>query len=499
MTEIKCVLTRNGFLIDMEKIDGQVFQFIKKKLTISHTSIMGKKKFIQQMFLYRILNLGTKQVLNLARFSGIKNLVNQKFPQIKIEYINKIQPGKDISHKFQPEDIVDLEDYQELCLNYLMDKIYTPEKLKTGSGSCIFVMDTGLGKTFTAAGLIGKLKVKTLIILPNRSNFKGWYDPFKIYLKSLEIGEYHATEKKDGDIVIMTIDSALNEIFKFKNLEINYQEYFKQFGLVIFDEIHSYPTKSYQEIFWRTNFPFGLGLTATPDERLDGMDPVYYAHSGTIIRAPEIPGFSNFLEELNWKGKVLKVKFYGEPEFTKQILNQQNITDTTEMLKQFSRDPRRIELILKIIKQKYFEGRYIFVFAVHRNILDCLMELLNQELGNQNCWNEEDMTKFMGGFTESEQKIAQEKARIIFTTYSFGKQSVSIERMDTIIFAQPIRNKMRQTIGRILRRGGNPEIEREIIDIVDMNTSLKSQYNTRKQVYLEKKFPIINFQIPEKK
>jgi hypothetical protein len=60
--------------------------------------------------------------------------------------------------------------------------------------------------------------------------------------------------------------------------------------------------------------------------------------------------------------------------------------------------------------------------------------------------------------------------------------------MDCILFATPRRNKMRQTLGRILRRSGDPSIERIIIDICDQDTKMKSQLSTRKSVYKEKGF-----------
>ena len=49
---------------------------------------------------------------------------------------------------------------------------------------------------------------------------------------------------------------------------------------------------------------------------------------------------------------------------------------------------------------------------------------------------------------------------------------------------------MRQILGRILRRGGDPSIVRDIIDIVDYSTGIKSQYYKRKKIYEEKNFPI---------
>jgi superfamily II DNA or RNA helicase len=98
----------------------------------------------------------------------------------------------------------------------------------------------------------------------------------------------------------------------------------------------------------------------------------------------------------------------------------------------------------------------------------------------------------MGGMKDAAEakRNASQNARIILITFGYGMQSLSISKMDAIVFATPRRNKMRQTLGRILRRSGDPKIRRIIIDFVDESTALRSQLSTRKGVYKEKGFSI---------
>lgn len=492
-----CILTRNGFVVDCSELEPKVLNSVKRKLTITYVNKIGKRINSKQMYLYRTIRAPDNSILFVvSRFSGIKLLL-EKFANIHVKYINTLTPGIDITQKIVCDENgdysdvgrIDLEPHQQLCLDYMMDNVYAPEYAQVGSASCIFVMDTGLGKTFIAAALIEKLKVKTLVIIPNLSNINGWHQPFKLYLNNLKVGEYHANKKVDGDVVIMTIDSALSDTFSIKrendvSVDIKYYDYFKEFGLIIYDEIHNYPTEVYQNIFWRANLYYGLGLTATPDERLDHMDEIYHRHVGKLVIAKDVPGFNNYAQDLKWCGKVYAIRYYGSPDYTHRITNSLGLTDVVSMQKQFSSDPYRIQLLQQLIMKKLNEKRYIYVFAVHRDILETLYNIIKAKVDNNAC------VRFMGGHTSEEYTIAMNDAQIVFTTYSFGKESISIVRMNTIIFAQPMRNKMRQTLGRILRRGGDPSIEREIIDIIDMNTRLKSQFNTRKLIYFEKQFPI---------
>jgi len=563
--EINCLVSRNGIIIDVDQLRKVIGESgiakLKNQLTVTHTNVIGKRSYVKKMLLYKFISVNEKIYMAVSRFSKIKSLIQEIIEQTylaetkgsknknvnaktsakidtKINYLNCIKIGESIATKFPQETLVDIEEYQQICVDYLMNNVYTTEKVKVGAASCIFVADTGQGKSYNTAALIEKLKQKTLIVIPNISNLESWYDPMNLYLKNLKLGEYHSKKKEDGDVVIMTIKSAIKDEFKFPVFQdgkkviktISSHDYFKRFGLVVYDEIHDFPTATYSEIFWRTNFTYGLGLTATPDENLSGMDVVYYKHVGKVIKAVEIPGFSDLVKTLEWKGKVEVIKYYGPPEYTIRYKNSANWTSATDMYKQFTRDPYRNKLIIDKITEKYQQGRYIFVFAVHRNILDDLYEILKDRMStffidkteeskknkeekkeekeknerenkneeneekNENKGNKEEkdtkLVKFMGGARDEEKKLAKNSARVIFTTYKYGKQGNSFPRMDTIIFIHPIRNKMRQTIGRILRKGGDIGIEREIIDIRDMNTTLNTQFNTRSKIYKEKKFPI---------
>jgi superfamily II DNA or RNA helicase len=480
-----------GLLIrdsDFKIINSSCSDLIKK-LTISHVSFIGKDKYVKNLPLYKKITTAQGIFWLVSRFVDLESIL--LVSSIKITKKNKILAGKDIYPiKFSP--CIDLYENQQKAMDFLMRNIYSEKKIKQGSAACIFVLDTGLGKTYIGGALIELSKKKTLIIVPKSSPIKEWTDMLEQNFPELDIGQYHSkAPKTDGDIVIMTIDSALNDKFtwiskqdkKSVKTSLSYNQYFQQFGTVIFDEIHNYTTSKRHEIFWRTNFQYSIGLTATPDERADGMDPVASAHVGKIIRAIEIPGFE--VEEIKWKGNVKAIRYNGPPEYTIKYTNKKNWVSTKKMCDQFIADPYRNKLLLEEIKKLYREGKYIFVFSERRDYLLTLQE----KLAEQNLESGE-MQTLMGGATYEEDLQARTNAKIILITYGYGIEGISIPRMDAIVFATPRRRKMRQTIGRILRRSGNPSITRQIIDIIDENTTLKSQFNTRKQVYTEKDFPI---------
>jgi hypothetical protein len=101
----------------------------------------------------------------------------------------------------------------------------------------------------------------------------------------------------------------------------------------------------------------------------------------------------------------------------------------------------------------------------------------------------------MGGVSSEDVKLAATNARIILVTYGYASEQLSIPKMDSIILITSRMSKFKQILPRILRVSGNIEIEREIIDIVDVDTSIKKQYSKRKKVYDMYNFPVNIIQI----
>lgn len=474
-------ITQLGTLIRTTDIPHDILVKVKKQLTVRYVKRMGKKNFehISELF----AELTDNEWLAVARFCGIKNILRKHIPKLDCNYVNKLNPGNDVNLELSPN--VKLYQHQTIACDYLLTNVYNEQKVNKGLASCIFIMDTGMGKTFVALYLASIFKKKTLIILPNTVGFKDWLDCLKFCLPDVKIGQYYGKVKTSGDIILTTITSALSDNFKLNGQIIPQYDFFKEFGFVIFDEVHDFASLERQKIFWRINGLYSLGITATPDERADKMDVVYYKHLGPIVRAVDIPEF-NVLKTV-WSGEVNVIKYAGPEEYTIRYTNSENWTDTGKMNKQLAEDPYRNNLIIKQITKLYECNMNVYVFAEHRDFLTKLQNYL--KLADISLIEESDDIKtFMGGASPEDKARCENEAKIILTTYSYSKQSLSIKKMNAIIFATPRRNKMRQITGRITREGGNTEITRIIVDIVDIKTPLKKQFSDRKKVYLEKKY-----------
>jgi superfamily II DNA or RNA helicase len=484
--KISAVMTMNGLLIRRNVSD---MLDIPTKAVINHTKFIGKNVYTTTAELYRHVRIQDKQYCLLARFAlvSLSDLYPDWLPEVT--YKNTLLDlRKPKSEVYEPG--VDLLENQNIAWKHLKKQVYNPENINRGLAGCILVMDTGLGKTYMGGAFIEYVRCKTLILVPNTTPIKEWRQMLNLCFPKLTVGQYHSKSKCDGDVVIMTINSALGKSFQVGSEKLSADAYLCQFGAVIYDEVHDYAAPKRKEIFWKFNPLMCLGLTATPDERADGMDAVTYAHVGPVVRADKIPGFN--VEEIVWIGEVQVVKYSGPADYTHAYKNSQGWNDTQKMCEQFIADPYRNKLLIQQISKLYEQGKNIFVFSDRREYL----HTLQNKLFEHNIVNEAPETqKLMGGATEEDKLNAENRARVILITYGYGIQSLSIPKMDAIVFATPRRRKMRQTLGRILRRSGDPTSKRIIVDIVDEATSMRSQYSTRKQIYKKKGFTIITSEV----
>ena len=517
-------LTQRGIVFDHDEFEKFVgpksTEDLLKELTISKTKHISNRFMTREEACYRIIQAGDRKLLIFARFT--LDVIREKITISRTkrslptgwQFQNTIPLGEPIEpSKLLPGPTLDPN--QQAAMDCLLTTAWDETSTKRGSSSRVLVMGTGTGKSYMAAGAVGKIGRKTLVIGPSDVVLRETRDALEKSYPGLIIGEYSGTNKTDGDVVLMIINSALNDTFTFttkvrvpgqRKLEVHertlkWYEYFSQFGLVIYDEIHNYTSSGRQEIFWRTNFRYGLGLTATPDENSWEMDIIYQKHMGPLVRERDIPGYNQ--QQIVWQGSVIPIMYHGPPEHTRSIQNPGTGWESHgAMCQQFASDPYRNLILMRLIMQSWNAGRNVFVFARTREHVDKMaaefISLLSDQVTRTDnpdsvllvaSGKTPDATniaaKLMGGVTPETLANARH-ASVIFTTYDYGWQGVSIPKMETLIFATPRMAKMRQIRGRITRKSGDVTIHRYVYDIVDAETKLgKNEFRERRKIFSE--------------
>ena len=104
-----------------------------------------------------------------------------------------------------------------------------------------------------------------------------------------------------------------------------------------------------------------------------------------------------------------------------------------------------------------------------------------------------NVSLIMGGTTADDMVIVKgKKNHIVLTTYGFGRRGISLVDMTALIMCSPRRNGLNQILGRVMRRGSDQSIVREIYDIVDMRSMLRYQFKEREKLYIARNYPIID-------
>ncbi len=118
------------------------------------------------------------------------------------------------------------------------------------------VLPTGAGKTLVALHAILHINSSTVVIVPTLNLLYQWYAVLTNAFKT-EIGVYYNGEKRILPLTITTYHSAGDLIAECGNT----------FKLLVFDEAHHLPAKTWGEAALMAPAPLRLGLTATyPEE-----------------------------------------------------------------------------------------------------------------------------------------------------------------------------------------------------------------------------------------
>lgn len=137
----------------------------------------------------------------------------------------------------------------------------------------VIVLPTGKGKSILGLYIAYRLRQKCLVIVHKDDLVDGWNEDIKnLFGKTLEPGLIKGKSFKIGDqITIASIATlAKRDLSSIAN----------QFGMIIVDECHHTPAKSY-DVLGKFNAMYKIGLTAT-DERSDGLDKVINYYLGDV-------------------------------------------------------------------------------------------------------------------------------------------------------------------------------------------------------------------------
>jgi DNA excision repair protein ERCC-3 len=237
--------------------------------------------------------------------------------EIKEALLKKGYPVEDNS-RFRESDkkigadlTIELRDYQE----EYVQKAYERK-------AAVLANPAGSGKTVTAIGLMAKIDAPTLVLVPQRSLVSQWKREIldKTSLTEDQIGEYHGDEKNMNDVTISTYHMAGEKTSLFR----------KEWGLIIFDEVHHIPSKLFRKTA-SLQSTRRIGLSASPVRedskekeifaligREIGGDWARFFDKGYVVK-PEVD-----IELIEWESDFYRHKYEEASGIKKAIIASKN-------------------------------------------------------------------------------------------------------------------------------------------------------------------------------
>jgi len=324
---------------------------------------------------------------------------------------------------------------------------------------------TAFGKTVTAAAMIARRKVSTLILVHRTELLTQWKERMATFLdlpKGLPGALGGGKNKLSGEIDIAVMQSLS------KREDIH--EILDSYGQIIIDECHHISAFSFETILKQTKAKFILGLTATPVRR-DGHHPIIFMQCGPIRHTAAQP-------------KNLPTELEVWPQYipTPSCPLDAEIQD---VFKALVNDENRTLRIAEDITRAYQEGRKILVLTERTEHLDLLNGALDEAVATRYVLHGRLSKKQRAEIFDSLNELDDRAPRALLATGRFIGEGFDHPPLDTLILAMPIswKGTLQQYAGRLHREHSDKKDVR-IYDYVERDQpKLSRMWDKRERGY----------------
>ena len=447
------IILNNKVSILRKQLTTELITFLRDHLNFVNSDFIIKKKLGKNTFgtapYFKMLCEKDGFVFMPRGFIG--NLVRFCIDK-KISYhlVDERKKLTEVNYRFNAA----LYEYQQAVVN-------VTHKKEMG----VIVAPPGSGKTIMGLCIVANKKQPALIIVHRKQLFDQWVEHIQSFLGIAEsfIGKISSGEQKVGTHITVAMIQSLAVIDPASNL-------FNSFGLIIVDECHHVPAKTFREVISRFSSYFLYGLTATPI-RKSNDEKLIFIHIGDVIHEVK------YTTENEMSAKKVSV-----------IIRETNLlvpfdykTDKPETLYQILiHDTARNQLILEDIKTEVNTGKKILVLTERKAHIEVLHQYMK---------NKYEVITISGEDSRlaRKQKLQQIKAghfQVLISTGQFFGEGTDLDNLDCLILAYPFafEGKLIQYIGRVQRT----EITPVIYDYRDMYIDyLEKQFRQRNRYYKE--------------
>lgn len=388
---------------------------------------------------------------------------------VDVEIQDKTNPGLPIAVEFNGQLYPEQEQAIEVLARYRCGTLYAT---------------TAFGKTVTAAAMIARKKVNTLILVHTKALLDQWRKRLLEYLmidfqlegqpkgrgrrkKFQQFGALSSTENTlNGKIDIALLQSCIND-----NVV---KSFVREYGMVIVDECHHAPAFNFERILCEVNARYVYGLTATPI-RKDGHQPIIFMQCGEIRYTSDSKA-----QQIQQSFRRLLI-----PRFTSHRNLNADGNNYAQIIDELIENESRNRLILDDVASNIAEGRTPIILTARTAHVDLLTNQCRKICQNVIRLVGNDSAKAKREVITQLNAIPANEPLVVVATGKYVGEGFDLPRLDTLMLAMPVSWKglIAQYTGR-LHRNYPGKNETRIYDYIDLRVPVcDSMYRKRLQGY----------------
>lgn len=343
---------------------------------------------------------------------------------------------------------------------------------------------TAFGKTVTAASIIARRKVNTLILVHTKALLDQWHDRLSEFLEIdfAEPDEPKKRGRKKAFSPIGCLDSTRNTLHGVIDVALiqscleegDVKPFVRDYGMVIVDECHHVSSVTFEKVLKEVRAQYVYGLTATPI-RKDGHQPIIFMQCGPIRFSADA---KSQIEKQTFKRYLLQ-------RFTSFRSLCEDKKSFTPIRQEIAEDEVRNQLIVDDVKKALDSGRTPILLADLTSHVEKFAKLLAPC-----CKNVISLTG-TGSAKEKREALARlqivpaDESLVIVATGKYVGEGFDYPRLDTLFLVSPIswKGRLQQYAGRLHREcEGKKDVR--IYDYIDVHEPMcDNMYHKRLKGY----------------
>lgn len=333
---------------------------------------------------------------------------------------------------------------------------------------------TAFGKTVTAAAMIARRGVNTLVLVHRTELLKQWQERLQSFLGAGKgvvgtIGGGKAKPTGKIDIAVMQSLSRQGDI----------NPVVENYGHVIIDECHHIGAASFDAILKVVKAKYVLGLTATPIRR-DGQQPIIFMQCGPIRYTAAKPASAP--HDLVVQPRSLFTRI--------DLLQEAGIQD---VFRHLAIDQGRTDAIATEVREAYQQGRKVLVLTERTEHLDAILAALDGQVPALFVLHGRMSKKQRAAMITELDGLPPEAPRVLLATGKLVGEGFDHPALDTLVLAMPIswKGTLQQYAGRLHREHAT-KTDVRIIDFVDTgHPALLRMWDKRQRGYRAMGYQIV--------